>query len=94
MRGTISELCVIGKPVILVPSPNVAEDHQTHNARALSKVNAAVLLPETELEKLAEKTAEVLSSVEVQTRLSVNIKKLAQPNATEEIVNHIISLLK
>lgn len=92
--GTISELCVVGKPVILVPSPNVAEDHQTHNARALSKVNAAVLLPETELEKLAEKTADVLSSAEVQTRLSENIKKLAKPNATEEIVNHIISLIQ
>lgn len=92
--GTISELCVVGKPVILVPSPNVAEDHQTHNARALSKVNAAVLLPETELETLAVKTAEVLQSEEMSAELSKNISLLAQPNATEEIVNHIISLLK
>ncbi len=44
--GTISELCLVGKPVILVPSPNVAEDHQTRNAMALSEKDAAVLLPD------------------------------------------------
>ena len=49
--GTISELCLVGKPVILIPSPNVAEDHQTKNAMALSEKDAAVLIPDDQAEK-------------------------------------------
>ncbi len=49
--GTLSELCLIGKPAILIPSPNVAEDHQTHNAKALSEKGAAVIIAENELDE-------------------------------------------
>ena len=53
--GTISELCLVGKPVILIPSPNVAEDHQTKNAKALSERNAAILIPDNQaLKNLVE----------------------------------------
>ena len=51
--GTISELCLVGKPVILVPSPNVAEDHQTRNAKALSEKDAAVLIPDNQAARIA-----------------------------------------
>ena len=50
--GTLSELCLIGKPALLIPSPNVAEDHQTHNAMALSEKNAAILVKEKEMDHL------------------------------------------
>ncbi len=92
---SISELCLVGKPTILIPSPNVSEDHQTKNAKALSDKNAAILLKDsdakTELKKL------VLDLAKDQTRMvtmSENIKKLAKPNATKEIVNQIESLIK
>ncbi len=93
--GTLSELCLVGKPSILIPSPNVAEDHQTHNAKALSEQGAAVLIPEQELAERFEVELEALSKdQELRDKLSEHIQKLARPNATNEIVNHIVSLIQ
>ncbi len=87
---SVSELCIIGKPVILVPSPNVAEDHQTKNAMALVKKNAAVLVKDNEAtEKLIDKTLETLNNEEKCNELSKNIKQLGKPNATKEIVDEL-----
>lgn len=92
---SVSELCLVGKPVIFIPSPNVAEDHQTKNALAISKKNAALLLRETELkEKFELEFSSLVSSEERQLELSKNIKSLGRPNAAKEIVIEIEKLLK
>lgn len=92
--GSISELCVVGKPVIFIPSPNVAEDHQTKNAKALSGRNAAVLVKEINFESRFEKEFLILlTSKQRQNELSRNIKKLALPNATKQIVDEIDKIL-
>lgn len=91
--GTISELCLAGKPAILVPSPNVAEDHQTHNAKALSDVNAAILLPEPELEKLHIKVNALLNEKEKARQMAAQISNMALPDATTHIVDQIEKLL-
>lgn len=91
----ISELCIVGKPVILIPSPNVAEDHQTKNAQALVEKDAAIMIKDSEAkEKLALEIVALLSNKEKQSILSSNIKSLAKPNATKEIVNQVKLLLK
>ncbi len=92
--GTISELSMVGKPVILVPSPYVAEDHQTKNALALANRQAAVLLPENELDKLAETITEILKNDEKKQQLSQNIQHFAMPDATKHIVDDILKTLK
>ncbi|GMN10534.1 undecaprenyldiphospho-muramoylpentapeptide beta-N-acetylglucosaminyltransferase [Croceitalea sp. MTPC9] len=93
--GSVSELCLVGKPTVFIPSPNVAEDHQTKNAEALAKENAAILLREKDLDKDFELVFNrVLNSKEEQQTLAVNIKKLALPKATEAIVDEIEQLLK
>ncbi len=92
---SVSELCLVGKPVILIPSPNVAEDHQTKNARSISENKAAILLPENELEnKFQQQFEMLLKDDSLQKKLSENIKKLAKPNATKDIVDEIEKLLK
>ena len=93
--GTISELCLLAKPVILVPSPNVAEDHQTKNAIALVEQQAAVLVRDTEARETLINLA--LRLVEDETelkRLSENILKLAKPKAAEAIVDVIVKELR
>ena len=92
---SISELCIVGKPTILIPSPNVSEDHQTKNARALSDKNAAILIKDSDAEIELEKQIGILvkDSNKMET-LSTEIKKLAKPFATEEIVNQIEALVK
>ncbi|OQD43888.1 undecaprenyldiphospho-muramoylpentapeptide beta-N-acetylglucosaminyltransferase [Croceivirga radicis] len=93
--GSVSELCLVGKPVLFVPSPNVAEDHQTKNAEALVKKNAALMLKETELEGQFEPAFKgLLDSKEQQATLSRNIKRLGMPHATTAIVDEIEKLLK
>jgi UDP-N-acetylglucosamine--N-acetylmuramyl-(pentapeptide) pyrophosphoryl-undecaprenol N-acetylglucosamine transferase len=93
--GTISELCVVGKPTIFVPSPNVAEDHQTFNAKALSSKDAAVLIPEKKMDKeLIPSLEKILKDEVVRVTLSENIKKIALPNASKDIVNEVEKLLK
>jgi len=84
----------VGKPVIFIPSPNVAEDHQTKNATALVKEHAALLVREKDLENDFEHVfADVFQSKSKQKDLATNIKKLAMPNATKDIVNEIEKLL-
>ncbi|RKR85457.1 UDP-N-acetylglucosamine-N-acetylmuramylpentapeptide N-acetylglucosamine transferase [Mucilaginibacter gracilis] len=91
--GTIAELCVIKKPVILVPSPNVAEDHQTKNALALMQTNAAVFVPDRDAEtKLIDTALELLNDKEKQKKLSNNIGKLALPQADDVIAKEVIQI--
>ena len=92
--STISELCLVGKPAILIPSPNVAEDHQTMNAKALSKVNAAVLVKDKEAEEMVEKAIQLLDNEENMQLMGTNIKKLALPDAAKNIVLEILKLVK
>lgn len=92
--GSVSELCIVGKPVVFIPSPNVAEDHQTKNAQALVAENAAILIREKDLEDTFENVfSDMYNSEAKQSELSVNIKKLAMPNATKHIVDEIEKLL-
>ncbi len=91
--SSISELCIVGKPVIFIPSPNVAEDHQTKNALAVVSKNAALLLKETELEIFQTMFDELLNDENLRNKLSKNIKNLALPNATKEIVEEIKKLM-
>ncbi|TDX14257.1 undecaprenyldiphospho-muramoylpentapeptide beta-N-acetylglucosaminyltransferase [Flavobacterium sp. S87F.05.LMB.W.Kidney.N] len=92
--SSVSELCIVGKPVIFIPSPNVAEDHQTKNAQAIVDAKGAILLKESELESQFSIVFEALLKDEgKQKQLSDNIKKLAMPNATKVIVEEIKKLL-
>ena len=91
--GTISELAVAGKPVILIPSPNVAEDHQTKNAMALSKRNAAILLRDSEAkEKLAGVITELIRNEELRNTLAFNILNYAIPDAADRIAREILNI--
>ncbi|WP_163408608.1 undecaprenyldiphospho-muramoylpentapeptide beta-N-acetylglucosaminyltransferase [Flavobacterium ajazii] len=92
--SSVSELCIVGKPVIFIPSPNVAEDHQTKNAQAIVEAKGAILLKESELESQFNIVFEALLKDEgKQQQLSANIKKLAKPDATKVIVEQIKKLL-
>ncbi|MBZ4041454.1 undecaprenyldiphospho-muramoylpentapeptide beta-N-acetylglucosaminyltransferase [Flavobacterium hibisci] len=92
--SSVSELCIVGKPVIFIPSPNVAEDHQTKNAQAIVDAKGAILLRESELDSQFSIVFEALLKDEgKQNQLSDNIKKLARPNATKVIVDEIKKLL-
>ncbi len=92
---SVSELCLVGKPVIFIPSPNVSEDHQTKNAMSISEKNAALLIKESDLDSSFENEfLQLITSKEKQKTLSENIKKLAKPNATKDIVEEIEKLLK
>lgn len=93
--SSISELCLLGKPTILVPSPNVSEDHQTHNAMALVKEKAAVMIKDNEsVEQLIPTALTVISDNQKLSDLSVNILKLAQLDSAERIADEIIKLIK
>ena len=93
--GTISELCVVGKPVLLIPSPNVAEDHQTKNAEALKNKGAAVMLAEKDARNTMLYLAmAMLEEADKQLAYSAEIKKLALPDADEVIANEVLKLIK
>ena len=92
--GSVSELCIVGKPVIFIPSPNVAEDHQTKNAKSIADKQGAILLPESELETFPIIFETLLKDKGKQEHLSENINELALPGATTAIVNEIEKLLK
>jgi len=93
--GTISELCIVGKPSVLVPSPNVAEDHQTHNAMSLVEKDAAVLVKDSEsVATLVDTALELVNNESRCEVLSQNIRKLATPDSTRDIVEVITALLK
>ncbi|MEN3325042.1 undecaprenyldiphospho-muramoylpentapeptide beta-N-acetylglucosaminyltransferase [Mariniflexile soesokkakense] len=93
--SSVSELCIVGKPVVFVPSPNVAEDHQTKNAMAIVDKDAAMIIKEEDLDADFEnKFSQLIASVERQKKLGGNIKKLALVNATNQIADEVEKLLK
>lgn len=93
--SSISEICLLGKPAILVPSPNVAEDHQTHNAMALVNKDAAVLVRDAEAaEKLIATALELLNDPKRLKTLQTNVLKLAQKDSARRIAEEVIALAK
>lgn len=91
---SVSELCLLGKPCILVPSPNVSEDHQTKNAMALVNEAAAVMVKDTDAgEQLVNQVVELINNKNEQEKLSERIAILARPDALSEIVNVIETTL-
>ena len=92
---SISELCLVGKPTILVPSPNVSEDHQTKNAMALVKHDAALLVKDVDAkEQVMQNAFDCLNDNRQSTALGLAIKQLAKPNAAAEIVDVIEGLVR
>ena len=91
--SSVSELCVVGKPTIFIPSPNVAEDHQTKNAKSIVDKHGAILVKENELDTFPIVIETLLKDKGKQQSLSENINELALPNATNDIVNEIEKLI-
>lgn len=92
--STISELSIVGKPTILIPSPNVAEDHQTHNAKALADKGAAILLPDIQShDELIPYIDKILNNTERSGEMSAKIKTFAHSNADTLIANEILKLV-
>lgn len=90
----IAELCLVGKPSVFIPSPNVAEDHQTKNAQAIVNHDAAMLIREQEVNNtFASRFIKLMQNDKKQKLFSENIKKLAKPNATSEIVDVVEKLI-
>lgn len=93
--SSISELCLLGKPAILVPSPNVAEDHQTHNAMALVNKEAAVLVRDVDAaEQLIPTALELIGNKKRLEELHTNVLKLAQTDSAKRIAEEVIKLAK
>jgi UDP-N-acetylglucosamine--N-acetylmuramyl-(pentapeptide) pyrophosphoryl-undecaprenol N-acetylglucosamine transferase len=93
--SSVSELCLVGKPTLFIPSPNVAEDHQTKNAKAIVEKDGAILLRESELDEQFETVfTDLITNESKQHKLASNIKKLAKSNATTDIVDTILKLIK
>ena len=93
--SSVSELCLVGKPTLFIPSPNVAEDHQTKNANAIVNKEGALLIKEIELDtKFTTTINSLLNDEELQKKLSQNMLQLAKPNATKDIVDEIVKLIK
>jgi UDP-N-acetylglucosamine--N-acetylmuramyl-(pentapeptide) pyrophosphoryl-undecaprenol N-acetylglucosamine transferase len=92
--SSVSELCLVGKPVIFIPSPNVSEDHQTKNAKAIVDKKGGILIKEINLDSSFETLfSDLISNESLQKELSQNIKSIAKPNATKDIVEEIIKLV-
>jgi UDP-N-acetylglucosamine--N-acetylmuramyl-(pentapeptide) pyrophosphoryl-undecaprenol N-acetylglucosamine transferase len=88
---TIAELCQVGKPVILVPSPHVAEDHQTSNARALESGGAAILVPDREVRhRLFDAAESILADAQGATAMGMALRNLARPDAAHEVARIIL----
>ena len=93
--SSVSELCIVGKPVIFIPSPNVAEDHQTKNAKSIVDKEGAIMIKESELnDNFSTIFNTLLEDENQQKKLSKKIKQLALPNATKQIVDEITKLIK
>ena len=93
--GSVSELCIVGKPVLFIPSPNVAENHQARNAMAVTDHDAALMITEDELTERFELCFfNLLDDEKRMNRFASNIKKLALPNATSDIVDEVEQLIK
>ncbi|TRO65624.1 undecaprenyldiphospho-muramoylpentapeptide beta-N-acetylglucosaminyltransferase [Christiangramia sabulilitoris] len=92
--GSVSELCIVGKPVLFIPSPNVAENHQAKNAMAVTDHDAALMITEDELaERFEPCFFSLLKDERAMARFAQNIKKLALPNATSDIVDEVEKLI-
>lgn len=92
--STVSELALVGKPVLFIPSPNVAEDHQTKNAKSIVDHKAALMLSEKELEPSFEsEISKLIEDESLRASLGKNIKELAKPNATKSIVEELKKLI-
>lgn len=92
---SISELCLVAKPAILVPSPNVAEDHQTKNALALVEKNAARLVRDADaVENLLPEALKILENQSLMADLGNNIRQLGRPKATEQIAETVLKLIE
>ena len=92
--GTISELCLVGKPVILVPSPNVAEDHQTRNALSLADKNAAIMVKDEDaIASLTNVSVKLMNDQPLRARLSENILRLAERDADVRIAGEVLKLI-
>ena len=92
---SVSELSLVGKPVIFIPSPNVAEDHQTKNAMAFVNRQAAVLLKDSEaVGRLREMVSDLMKDESRSTQLGQNMRALAKPEATESIINELEKLVR
>jgi UDP-N-acetylglucosamine--N-acetylmuramyl-(pentapeptide) pyrophosphoryl-undecaprenol N-acetylglucosamine transferase len=93
--GAISELCLLGKPVILAPSPNVAEDHQTKNAMALVAKGAAIMVKDSEAEdRIIAEAFELLNNPQKKESLSENIRKFAQYDSDNRIVDELVRIIE
>lgn len=93
--SSISEFCLIGKPVILVPSPNVAEDHQTKNAMALVNKDAAIYVKDSEAPSvLIDKAINIAGNEQKLSELSQNIKKLGYKNSADVIADEVVKLAR
>ena len=91
----ISELCIVGKPVIFIPSPNVVDDHQTKNARKIYENGACEFINEDELDfKLTSIINKLIVSDIYRKNLSEKIKEISKKNAVKIILNEIESFLK
>ena len=91
--GTISELCLVGKPVILIPSPNVAEDHQTRNALSLVKRGAALMVTDGDVALvLPDEVMRLSVDKQGMDSLALNISKMALPDAASEIAEEVLKL--
>lgn len=90
---SISELTLAGKPSILVPSPNVSEDHQTKNAMSLVNKSAAILVEDKQTDSLLKTAMDLLKEENQLNTISKNAKKMGMPNASEDIVNEIFKLI-
>lgn len=92
--SSISELCLLAKPVILVPSPNVAEDHQTQNALALVRKDAAVMIKDIDaVGQLVDKSLELIQNESELTKLSKNIVLLAEKDSADRIAGEVMKLI-
>ena len=92
---SVSELCLVKKPTILVPSPNVSEDHQTKNAMALVEKNAAILVKDVDAKaELLVEAIRLIGDAQQKAELIKNIETLGRPNATSEIVNVLEGIVK
>ena len=91
--ATLSELCCAARPALLIPSPNVAENHQYHNAKALADRGAALVITEKDLDQNFEAVFTQLLDSNKQQEMAKNLKKLAQPEGTSKIVNLVEALL-
>jgi UDP-N-acetylglucosamine--N-acetylmuramyl-(pentapeptide) pyrophosphoryl-undecaprenol N-acetylglucosamine transferase len=91
---SLSEICLMGRPAILVPSPNVAEDHQTKNAMALVKEEAAIMVRDKDAKKeLIVRVMELMNDEDLRKKLAKNCKKMAKPESTARIVDEVYKLI-